>query len=149
MSWRGKRKSTGGKKQSSDGAGEDDIATFPLASTGLRRVAVRRFKGKCYVDLREMYTDAAGELKPTAKGLMLTADQFKMLQAHMGAIASALASAEGPESASAEDADDPVASASSSSSSSALAPSSGDSAAAAEPKPDHKRARTEAESSDE
>lgn len=33
-----------------------------------RQVNVRDFKGKYYVDIREMYYDKEGDLKPTKKG---------------------------------------------------------------------------------
>ncbi|EJT51973.1 hypothetical protein A1Q1_06779 [Trichosporon asahii var. asahii CBS 2479] len=52
-----------------------------------RRVTVRDFKGKTYVDLRDHYVDKnSGEMKPTGKGIMLTLEQWDALKAAMGAV---------------------------------------------------------------
>ncbi|ORZ16394.1 transcriptional Coactivator p15-domain-containing protein [Absidia repens] len=47
--------------------------------SGKRRITVRLFQGKKWVDLREYYQTKDQEYKPTAKGLLLPLDQFKRL----------------------------------------------------------------------
>ncbi|XP_012216200.1 activated RNA polymerase II transcriptional coactivator p15 [Linepithema humile] len=42
-----------------------------------RQVNVRNFKGKYYVDIREMYYDKEGDLKPGKKGICLTMQQWR------------------------------------------------------------------------
>ncbi|KAL6425289.1 hypothetical protein ACFW04_009485 [Cataglyphis niger] len=42
-----------------------------------RQVNVRDFKGKYYVDIREMYYDKEGDLKPGKKGICLTMQQWR------------------------------------------------------------------------
>ncbi|EZA61038.1 hypothetical protein DMN91_005163 [Ooceraea biroi] len=42
-----------------------------------RQVNVRNFKGKYYVDIREMYFDKDGDLKPGKKGICLTMQQWR------------------------------------------------------------------------
>ncbi|KJE95195.1 hypothetical protein CAOG_05673 [Capsaspora owczarzaki ATCC 30864] len=56
----------------------DGIA-FNLIPNGKRRITVRRFSGKKYVDIREFYDDDSGELKPGKKGIMLNEEQFTAL----------------------------------------------------------------------
>ncbi|KAJ8677451.1 hypothetical protein QAD02_013238 [Eretmocerus hayati] len=46
---------------------------------GNKHVTVRPFKGKWYVDIREMYTDKNGEQKPTKKGVFMNLDTWKQL----------------------------------------------------------------------
>lgn len=45
---------------------ENEETIWDLGSN--RQVNVRDFKGKYYVDIREMYYDKEGDLKPTKKG---------------------------------------------------------------------------------
>ncbi|KAL0110597.1 hypothetical protein PUN28_013882 [Cardiocondyla obscurior] len=42
-----------------------------------RQVNVRNFKNKYYVDIREMYYDKDGDLKPGKKGICLTMQQWR------------------------------------------------------------------------
>ncbi|XP_043270982.1 activated RNA polymerase II transcriptional coactivator p15 [Venturia canescens] len=42
-----------------------------------RFVTVREFKGKMYVDIREMYVDKEGELKPGKKGIAMNMMQWR------------------------------------------------------------------------
>ncbi|XP_012283795.1 activated RNA polymerase II transcriptional coactivator p15 [Orussus abietinus] len=42
-----------------------------------RQVMVREFKGKLYVDIREMYFDKEGDLKPGKKGICLNMAQWR------------------------------------------------------------------------
>lgn len=59
---------------------DDDETIWELGNN--RQVNVRNFKGKYYVDIREMYHDKDGELKPGKKGnifvktMNLRADDF-------------------------------------------------------------------------
>lgn len=46
-----------------------------------RQVTVRDFKGKLYVDIREMYYDKEGSLKPGKKGICLNMSQWRKLLA--------------------------------------------------------------------
>ena len=52
-----------------------DETVFNLSNN--RRVTVREFRGKTLIDIREYYTDAAGDLKPGKKGLSLTVEQYE------------------------------------------------------------------------
>lgn len=45
---------------------EDEDTIWDLGNN--RQVNVRNFKGKYYVDIREMYYDKDGDLKPGKKG---------------------------------------------------------------------------------
>ncbi|KAI1817374.1 ssDNA-binding transcriptional regulator [Poronia punctata] len=49
-------------------------AFFALSAN--RRVVTQDFKGKTYINIREYYSDASGELKPGKKGIMLTLEQY-------------------------------------------------------------------------
>ncbi|KAI4492319.1 hypothetical protein M0802_009829 [Mischocyttarus mexicanus] len=44
---------------------------------GKRQVNVRNFKGKLFVDIREMYLDKEGDLKPSKKGICLNMVQWR------------------------------------------------------------------------
>ncbi|XP_006611763.1 activated RNA polymerase II transcriptional coactivator p15 [Apis laboriosa] len=44
-----------------------------------RQISVRDFKGKLYVDIREMYYDKEANLKPGKKGICLNVTQWKKL----------------------------------------------------------------------
>lgn len=44
-----------------------------------RRITIRKWKGNCYVDIREFYEDG-GELKPGKKGISLSLDQWEMIK---------------------------------------------------------------------
>ena len=46
----------------------------------LRRAEVADWKGRRMVSIREFYTDAAGELKHSRKGLQLSVEQFATLR---------------------------------------------------------------------
>ncbi|KAI0434501.1 transcriptional Coactivator p15-domain-containing protein [Xylaria sp. FL1042] len=56
--------------------GKDDEGNsfWPLSAT--RRVVIQNFKGKNYINLREYYSDASGDLRPGKKGIMLTLEQY-------------------------------------------------------------------------
>ncbi|WVQ72746.1 hypothetical protein IAR50_002306 [Cryptococcus sp. DSM 104548] len=52
-----------------------------------RRVAVRTFKGKTLIDIRETYKDkTTGEMKPGSKGISLTPEQYEILKNNIGSI---------------------------------------------------------------
>ncbi|XP_011704126.1 PREDICTED: activated RNA polymerase II transcriptional coactivator p15 [Wasmannia auropunctata] len=61
------------KKAKSEKTDDDNI--WDLGSN--RQVNVRNFKGKYYVDIREMYYDKDGELKPGKKGICLSMPQWR------------------------------------------------------------------------
>ncbi|CAK9794585.1 Activated RNA polymerase II transcriptional coactivator p15 [Anthophora quadrimaculata] len=44
-----------------------------------RQISVRDFKGKLYVDIREMYYDKDANLKPAKKGICLNMSQWRKL----------------------------------------------------------------------
>lgn len=50
-----------------------------------RRVTVRKWKGKCYIDIREFYEDG-GEFKPGKKGISLSVEQWESIKKLTGAI---------------------------------------------------------------
>lgn len=54
------------KKPAKKAKTEDEENIWDLGNN--RQVNVRNFKGKYYVDIREMYYDKDGELKPGKKG---------------------------------------------------------------------------------
>jgi len=63
--------------------------TFSAELAPKRRVTVRDFKGKLLVDVREYYGEE-GDMKPGAKGLSLSADQWATLEAHAPEVSSRL-----------------------------------------------------------
>lgn len=71
-----KEKETEEKPVSSKkGKSEDEDTIWDLGNN--RQVKVRDFKGKYYVDIREMYYDKDGDLKPGKKGICLTMQQWR------------------------------------------------------------------------
>ncbi|XP_011163174.1 activated RNA polymerase II transcriptional coactivator p15 [Solenopsis invicta] len=63
------------KKSTKKPKTEDEEDLWDLGNN--RRVNVRNFKGKYYVDIREMYYDKDGDLKPGKKGICLTMQQWR------------------------------------------------------------------------
>ena len=51
------------------GAGERTLQEWPLAKGEVLRLRLCTYKSRDYLDLRRWYTDDAGELKPTPKGI--------------------------------------------------------------------------------
>jgi len=69
---------------------EDDDG-FLLDEKGYRKVTVRSFNNKPYVDIREYYLDkVTSEMKPGKKGIMLPKDQWKKLITQADSISTAL-----------------------------------------------------------
>ncbi|KAI0144025.1 PC4-domain-containing protein [Hypoxylon sp. NC0597] len=63
-------------------SGKDDDGNSFWSLGGTRRATVSSFKGRTFINIREYYTDAAGDLKPGKKGIMLTPEQYnKLLEA--------------------------------------------------------------------
>ncbi|XXH03528.1 hypothetical protein Hte_009933 [Hypoxylon texense] len=63
-------------------SGKDDEGNSFWPLGGTRRATVSSFKGKDFVNIREYYSDASGDLKPGKKGIMLTPEQYaKLLEA--------------------------------------------------------------------
>jgi len=68
-------------------SGDDDGQMFQLGK--MRYAAVREFRGKVMVDLREFY-DKDGEMKPGKKGLALNLEQWQALKDHIDDIDEAI-----------------------------------------------------------
>ncbi|XP_012058365.1 PREDICTED: activated RNA polymerase II transcriptional coactivator p15 [Atta cephalotes] len=68
-------KATKDEKKSAKKARTDDETVWDLGNN--RQVNVRNFKGKYYVDIREMYYDKEGDLKPGKKGICLSMQQWR------------------------------------------------------------------------
>ncbi|KAK8693224.1 hypothetical protein V6N13_070818 [Hibiscus sabdariffa] len=105
MSFRGKRKNAEGhasdeneghappKKASNTSASvesddSDDIVVCEISKN--RRVSVRNWNGKIWVDIREFYVKD-GKQMPGKKGISLSLDQWNVLRDHAEAIDKALA----------------------------------------------------------
>ena len=66
-----------------------------LASIVFVIVAVKAYKGKPLIDIREFYNDkSTGELKPGKKGISLTSEQYIQLKSSLSEIDDALAEIE-------------------------------------------------------
>ncbi|KYN34410.1 Activated RNA polymerase II transcriptional coactivator p15 [Trachymyrmex septentrionalis] len=68
-------KATKDEKKPAKKAKTDDDTVWDLGNN--RQVNVRNFKGKYYVDIREMYYDKEGDLKPGKKGICLSMQQWR------------------------------------------------------------------------
>lgn len=53
---------------------KDNEAFFDIGKK--KRVTIRKWQGKCYVDIREFYEDN-GEMKPGKKGISLSIEQWE------------------------------------------------------------------------
>ena len=69
----------------------DGHAYWNVNEGGKKRVIVKRFKGRMFVDLRNYYFDASGTLKPTQKGIMLTLTEWDTIKGLVGKIDDQLA----------------------------------------------------------
>ncbi|XP_053980476.1 activated RNA polymerase II transcriptional coactivator p15 [Hylaeus volcanicus] len=65
------------KKPKQESPKEEENTVWDLGSN--RQVTVRDFKGKLYVDIREMYYDKDANLKPGKKGICLNMAQWRKL----------------------------------------------------------------------
>jgi hypothetical protein len=77
------------KKTKTAGEGESgkDAEGNPFWTlSNTRRVGLSEFKGRTFVNIREYYTDAAGDLKPGKKGISLPLEQYSALLAAVPAI---------------------------------------------------------------
>ncbi|KAF8319578.1 transcriptional Coactivator p15-domain-containing protein [Cantharellus anzutake] len=72
---------TSGSKVLVDAEGHSYV---PIGSN--RRATVSAFRGKTYVHIREFYTDASGEEKPSKKGISLTVENWGALKESTGLI---------------------------------------------------------------
>ncbi|XP_012254331.2 activated RNA polymerase II transcriptional coactivator p15 [Athalia rosae] len=54
---------------------KDEDTVWDLGSN--RQVTVREFKGKLFVDIREMYYDKDGDVKPGRKGICMNMAQWR------------------------------------------------------------------------
>ncbi|KAG7213867.1 hypothetical protein KM043_003075 [Ampulex compressa] len=59
----------------------DEENVWDLGSN--RLVTIREFKGKLYVDIREMYYDKDGDLKPGRKGISLNMAQWRKFMSYV------------------------------------------------------------------
>lgn len=69
------------KSKSASGSNEAEDNKFMLSKN--RFVAVREFRGRVMVDIREFYNDSEGDLKPGRKGIALSLDQWTKLKDHI------------------------------------------------------------------
>ncbi|KAJ3675224.1 hypothetical protein LUZ60_004266 [Juncus effusus] len=92
--WKGKKRAEEGgdgesggappsKRPALDSSSEDDIVVCELAKN--RRLTVRKWQGKLWVDIREFY-EKDGKSLPGKKGISLPLDQWKILREHMDKI---------------------------------------------------------------
>ncbi|XP_011303895.1 activated RNA polymerase II transcriptional coactivator p15 [Fopius arisanus] len=70
-------KSESSKKTKTSSKAREEEPCWELGNK--KRLKVRTFKGKLYVDIREYYGNDAGELNPSKKGISLQAPQFEEL----------------------------------------------------------------------
>ncbi|XP_068690810.1 activated RNA polymerase II transcriptional coactivator p15-like [Montipora capricornis] len=82
-----KRKTPAEKSSKASSSKDEDDFSFPIADK--RKISVREFKGKVYVDIREFYEND-GELKPGKKGIMLQISQWEKLKEHMNDVDEAI-----------------------------------------------------------
>eukprot|EP01137_Pigoraptor_chileana_P003399 Opistho-2@43517 len=80
---KGKAKPAAKKPKQSEDDDEDAKDYFDLGNN--KRLSVRDFKGRWFVDIREFY-DANGEMKPGKKGIALGLDQWKKLRSFVDKI---------------------------------------------------------------
>ncbi|MFS8014983.1 putative transcription factor ssDNA-binding-TF family [Helianthus anomalus] len=76
--------------KTSGGEEEEDGSIFICEVSKNRRVSVRNWNGKVFVDIREFYLKD-GKQMPGKKGISLSMDQWKELRAHVDEIDKALA----------------------------------------------------------
>jgi hypothetical protein len=60
---------------------EDANTTFMLSAK--RKVTVRKWKNVILIDFREYFTNEAGELLPTKKGISISLDQWNKLKEYL------------------------------------------------------------------
>ncbi|KAI9114329.1 hypothetical protein K1719_014557 [Acacia pycnantha] len=75
------------KYQKKDSGDSDDIVVCEISKN--RRVTVRNWNGKIWVDIREFYVKDGKQL-PGKKGISLSIDQWKVLRDHADKIDDAL-----------------------------------------------------------
>lgn len=79
------------KKQEKDNGSDDDDDPKSGWELGrMRKVTINEFKGKLLIDIREYYTDAAGDMKPGRKGISLQREQWEKLLSLTDKVNSAL-----------------------------------------------------------
>lgn len=82
------KKSKGSASSSSSGRKNESGETYFELERG-RRVTVREFKGKLYVDIREFY-EKDGKMNPGKKGISLSTTQWNKFKALIGEVDEAI-----------------------------------------------------------
>lgn len=77
---------SGGHSQGSSKAQLNDDNEYFFDLGKKRRVTIRKWKGNCYVDIREFYEDDGGALRPGKKGISLSVEQWKAIRGLVGDI---------------------------------------------------------------
>ncbi|KAH7420434.1 hypothetical protein KP509_13G007700 [Ceratopteris richardii] len=75
------------KQQKPNSGGDEDNIICQLSSK--RNVSIQKFRGKTLVSIREYY-EKDGELRPSAKGISLSVDQWRVLKSNVSAIEKAI-----------------------------------------------------------
>ncbi|KAI1344746.1 transcriptional Coactivator p15-domain-containing protein [Xylariaceae sp. FL0016] len=83
-----KKKSKKPKTDSNSGKDAEGNSFWALSNN--RRVTISDFKGKTFVNIREYYTDASGDMKPGKKGITITPEQYNAFLEAIPAINAAL-----------------------------------------------------------
>lgn len=76
------------KQKKQTAGGDEDNLICQLSSK--RNVSIQKFRGKTLVSIREYY-EKDGELRPGAKGISLSVDQWQVLKNNVSAIEEAIA----------------------------------------------------------
>ncbi|KAM7275716.1 hypothetical protein ACFE04_017582 [Oxalis oulophora] len=79
----------GGASRSSPDADDDNLVVCEISKN--RRVSVRNWQGKVWIDIRECY-QKDGNTLPGKKGISISVDQWNILRDHAPEIHNALAS---------------------------------------------------------
>ncbi|KAI0134207.1 transcriptional Coactivator p15-domain-containing protein [Xylariales sp. AK1849] len=86
------KKSKTATANAESGKDADGNSFWSLSESGKRRVTISEFRKSKFVNIREYYADAEGELKPGKKGISLPLEQYNALLKAIPAINAALSS---------------------------------------------------------
>lgn len=120
--------SSAGKKRARADSDEEDTdqGLLNVQLSAKRRLKVYEYSGILLCDIRETWTDAAGQVKPTRKGISLTLEQMTVLADHLPQIMAKMREASGEKKSKKEKSKKDKSKAASSSSSAAAAAASDD-----------------------